>query len=484
MRHLGKICILFILFLTALFAKFEVSVSDNNIALGDQIIVTFSSTKSDKFPLITDIGGFEIQSRSQERQTRIINGKVEGSFKMHYVITPTHTFTIPSYTMIEAGKTVHSDPITVTVTKNATPMNGDIVFSMKASKKELYVGEPFFVTITYKQAKSLDIVDRQLVPPEGKHFWIEKKPIEKRRTTPVAEVITLSYLFTPQKEGNLTIHAAQIKIGERSLVRDAWGMLRSMPKYRTFFTDPIAIKVKPLPQAVDAVGNFSFKVTVDKRASNEREAVNVTIAIEGAGNVMDIEPFKLDIDGVMVYDEKPKRNFEFKEGKYYGSFSQKFALVSSKSYTIPALTFSYFDTKLGRSVVRTSEPIPITITPSNGAKQEQKPSLKVEKLSSKHSLSTTPDSQRAPFWLWLVIFFVGVLVGWLLSKLKLKASKSRHKELKNSDPKAIILALMPYREDEEAKAMIELLSENLYENAKHPIDKKSLKALFNRLGIE
>lgn len=487
MKTLGKILLLFIVMLSTLFAKFEVSVSDDNIALGDQIIVTFASDVSDNFPVISDIAGFNIESRSQERSSSYINGAMSGSFKVHYVITPTHTFTIPSYTMDEKGSPAHSKPITVKVSKVVNRSSAELSLEMKSSKQHVVVGEPFFVTLTYKQNKNLDIVDRQLIPPKGEHFWVEKKPKESQHTTPTQDVITLRYVFTPQKAGNLTIMPAQIKVGERSYRRDAWGMLRAIPTYKTLFSDAIKIKVDALPQGVDNVGDFSFSVSVDKNQSNERDAVNLTVKVEGEGNIVDIPKFHVAIDGVLVYDEDPVREHHVVNGHYEGVFKQKFALVGSKDYTIPALSFSYYDLKKKKVITKSSQPIDIKIKPVQGSVIGSDERVKVEKIEKPKQSLSSKATEGLSGWVSLLILCIGIAIGVVgtLFFPKLKYSSRRKKDIKinRSDMKSILAALMPYSSDPQAKEMIEMLSENLYEQGQNRIDKKVLKALMNRLGI-
>ncbi len=481
----GKILTLFILIATALWGRFEVRVSDTDINLGDEVIMTFFSDTSDKFPLISDIAGVAIERTSNESSNTYINGKQSGSYKKHFLFIPRQNMTVPAYEMVENGKTVKSKPIKITVRrqKHDDP-NDELYFKATASKKEVMVGEPFFVTLVYKQDRDLDVVDRRLTPPGGKHFWVEKKPIESSTATKTHEIATLKYIFTAQKAGELTIDPAHIKVGERAYRRDAWGMIQARARYKTLFSDPIKVKVKPLPEGVENVGDFSFKVWVDKRSSNEKDAVNLTIAIEGEGNIQDIPPFDLPMQNILVYDEEPKREHALKAGKYRGKFIQKFAMVGDKNYTVPALSFSFYSLKKKRVVTLQSKPIDIIIRPTLSAKPQQK--VKVERKSEiKAATVKTAESEGFSGITLVIALSVGIALGFFARSFAfVKRERKSSKSLKISDEKGLLHALMPYAAtDKEAKALIEKLSGNLYEAGSHSYDKKEVQKLLKRLDI-
>ena len=477
MINLGK-TLLFLLFLASwAHAAFSATVNKTRITQGEQLVLTFSSDVSSDFPIISEIEGFAIENSSREESTSIINGRRTGSYKVHYVFTPTHSITIPSFEMIEPSKKVRTQPIAITVEKQKAPNRSDeLFFSMTASKKSVYEGEPFFVTIEYRQQRDLDIIDRRLSAPTGDHFWIDQKPIESKHDSATHEIVQLKYIFTAQKAGALSINPANIKVGARSYKRDAWGMLRAIPEYKTLFTDTIHIDVKPLPQGVANVGDFAMDVRVDRSQSNEKEPVNLIITLKGEGNIEDIVPFKLDIPGVLVYDEEPIRTHEIRDGHYVGNFEQRFALLSDQDYTIPGISFSYFSLKEGRVKTIQSNALHVGIHPTAMAKSQE---VVVQKAIQEPAVS----SQERTLWVDALLVIAGLVLGVGLSVLRpfLALLRKPRKKKTIKDDKTLLKALIPFSQDDpQVAAIVEALSENIYKQAGHTIDAKELKAIKKR----
>lgn len=486
MINLGKILFLSLVAVTATWANFQVKASDTNIHQGDQVVVTFVSTISDKLPRVSDIGGVAVQSTSQSSSTSYINGRRTAQYTLRYVISPMRSFTIPSYTMKEQGQVVHSKPIDISVVKRTQTIHSDLYFDVKSSKKEVYEGEPFVVTLTYKQNKNLDIVDLRLSPPKGKNFWIDSKNVkEDKMQTATHDVYTFKYLFTAQKSGDLTIDAAQVQVGQRSYQRDAWGMLGMAPKYKSLFSNPINIKVLPLPTAAQTIGSFTFDAVVDKTSSDEKNAVNLTLAINGTGNVEDIEPFELQVPHALVYDEKPKRTSKTVNGKVKGLFTQKFAIVSDENYTIPALHFSYFDKKKKKLITLATKPISITIIPTATAPSSEH--VFVEKASSKAPQEKSTAVVGSYKWYELTgILVLGMMLGYLLRGIKFRGKRTKKtpkKTINASDKKAMLQSFLPYAsKNEQAALMVKDLEEAIYKNKTVQHSKKEMVKLLKQLS--
>ena len=485
MINLGKLCLLLLINYSLLQATFTAKITPKSVTQGDEVMLTLSSNISPKFPVLSDIAGLPIERQSRESSTSYINGVRSGSYKKHFFFVATKSMTIPSYSMKENGKSVSTKPLKLSVAKATHNQSSDgLFFQAYVSKKKVMVGEPFLVTLVYKQSKELEVVDRRLTKPSAKHFWVEPKPIESAKESATHHQVTLKYVFTAQKAGDFTINPAHIKVGQAAYGNDAWGNVRLITKYKTLFTDSLKIKVKALPKGVENVGDFTFKVNVDKKMSNEKDAINLTVSISGQGNILDIPSFTLPLDSVLVYDEKPKKEHAYKDGKYQGTFSQKFAIVSDHNYTIPPLSFSYYSMKKRKTITLKSKAINIEIKPTSTASTVK--SVMVEKVASQKSVSVQPITQASRSWIELIIvFIIGTVLGLLLRSLNWSFKRDTKEErLKLSDEKALLQAIMPFaQDDDEVKALVEKLSENIYDQASHIHDKKALKLLMKRLGI-
>jgi len=143
---------------------------------------------------------------------------------------------------------------------------------------------------------------------------------------------------------------------------------------KKFISNKLYIHVKPLPNNLEVYGNFGIKATVDKTEVKANKPINLTIKINGVGNVDDIKKFNLDIDNVVVYSDEPNIKSGLNKGVYGGVFIQKIALIADKDFTIPALRLQYFDKDLKKVVTKTTKPIYIKV--KGGKIQEITPQLK------------------------------------------------------------------------------------------------------------
>ncbi|MDH5465775.1 MAG: BatD family protein, partial [Thiovulaceae bacterium] len=409
MINLGKFFLLLALLVVPAWAEFTAKISDTRINQGDQIVLTLTSTKSSELPVLNEIGGNAIENSGREESRSFINGKMSGIYKIKYIFTPMKSFTVPSYEMKEDGQTVRTKPIKVTVKPYSFDKDdNDLVLKVRTSKKNVIVGESFVVSLTYKQKSHLDVVDRRLTPPSGKHLWVDKDPIQSTSSANGYDQVRLDYIFTAQKAGKLVINPANIKVAERSYGRDAWGRLIQRPRYKTVFSDDIIINAIALPKGVENVGNFKMEVSVDKKQSNEKDAINLMIKIEGEGNVADIKAFSLSPENVLVYDEKPQHTNSLENGKYKGSFVQKFALVADTNYTIPSFEFSFYNPKSKKIKRLHSKPIKITINRTQTAQRLSK--VQIEKADDKDSSPVVYANAVRVWWEYLLAGLIGLIL--------------------------------------------------------------------------
>jgi hypothetical protein len=93
----------------------------------------------------------------------------------------------------------------------------------------------------------------------------------------------------------------------------------------------------------ELVGAFTLEVQKEKPMVKAYEPFHMQIIISGLGNFEALKPFEFQIEGVKVFSDKVIKNLELTQDGYRGSWSQKFAFVSEKEFTIPQIARSYFD---------------------------------------------------------------------------------------------------------------------------------------------
>lgn len=493
MQNLGniiKIIFLGVLFsatLQAQISKISVSVSDENVTLGDTVTFNITAVGSNiNRPQLTMLCGVKVRSTSQRKSIQTINGVYSEKTVFSYNFMPMKDCQISSFSVVENGKNIQTRAIDISVHKPSQDKNAAFLLELKSEKSSVYVGEPFTVTLTFKQRRNANAVDSKFEPPELKNFWIKTDAQSKNFVEGSYNVTRLTYILSAQKAGSHEITPAKIKIASRQGRRDAWGEWFPTFKWRTYFSNSLQMEVKPLPHGTDIIGNFKLNIKADKREIEVNEAVNVTLKISGSGNFEDIQNMKPTIDGVTVYDEDPKVDAYIENGVYKGNWIQKFAFVSDKDFIIPSFTVSYFDPNTQTTKTLTSKAIEIKVKGSSSSLANQP--IMIEKAdesvtSDKASKSSTiVVNGIESYWL-VIVGLISALLGAGIAHLPWSTLFNKDKKtarLNTKDLRATLQTLFEHREDEGVQEMIDLLEQKLYEGKTITIDKKVLNKLVKK----
>ncbi|WP_457744183.1 BatD family protein [Sulfurimonas sp.] len=478
MKNLGKIILIIFSFITTtLYASVVAEVTPKVIYSGDEAtyMLTINGDKVQK-PIISTLCGTNVTATSSQTSIQMINMDYKKSYILSYTFTPRKSCTIPAIEVQIGSKIEKSNAVKVQVKKPSQDKNANFVLSLKASKNKLFVGEPFRLLLTLKQRKSAQAVDSKFVSPDFKGFWIKGDPKTSRSEDSEYVITRAEYKLAPQREGNLTIEPAQIKIATRVNSRDSWGMLAPQVKWRSYYSNAVKIEATPLPNNAKLVGNFTIKAKVDKKSINPNEAVNLTIEVDGDGNLEDIKSFKPYINGVNVFDEK----IEIDGNK----LTQKLAFVSDKDFTIPAFSIAFYNLKTERVEKISTKPIQIKVT--GNIKQTQLHIKRDETPIPNSSQLTQTDSNSSGVSIaWLVIIFVlGTAFGIILMLFKPLNFLKREKTLDIKDEKVLLMKLLPYKDiDSEVQEIVDILESNIYSSKKQKIDKKVLKKIIDKYKI-
>jgi len=497
-KILGRIFIL-VLLSTSLFAGVKSFVDKNAVYKGGIVRFTISvEGKNPKFPNLNTIAGYGVQGVSTSQSVNIINGNYKSTISKTYSFAPDRSLDIPSYKVIVDGKEYKTDVISVDVVKpTASKKSDDFSISINIDKKDVYVGEPIKadVKFSYKLSSKADKI--MISPLNISDFWIKgtKKPVKSMQNDKVTQ--TYHYIIFPQKQGDFEIKPVEANIGVFSrrnsggnLFRDPFfDSLNQTLEWKKYISNKLYIHVKPLPNNLEVYGKFNIKASVDKTEVKANKPVNLTIKIDGIGNIDDIKKFNLDIDDVVVYSDDPKIRAGMNSGVYGGVFTQKVALIADKDFTIPSLKFSYFDKDLKKVVTKKTAPIQIkvkggkiqTITPRLDTKENISP--KIDKTNSK-VVAKNSVSEKNLFLYLLVGFLLGILASVGFYKFKIKKTDKiempiikKIKKAKND--KELFETLLPYgKNDKYIKSILESLEENIYAKGETKVNKKELIQYF------
>ncbi len=473
MKNLGKIIFIFIflLFPHAMFASIKATLDSNYVELGDMVTYSLTISGDDvKRPNISTLCDSDVVSSSSQRSIQMINGDVKKSYVLSYKFVPQKSCEIPPISMEVDGKVEKSNSVSLKITSGVVKKDASFVLTLSSDKKEVYVGEPFKVTLLFKQREDAEAIDSKFIAPKLKGFWIKKESKPTRYKDGRYVITKLTYTMAAQRVGDLKISRAQMAIASRANTRDSWGAWIPQVKWKTYFSNSLDMKVKPLPKGVELVGNFSIKATVDKTEINSNEALNVVVEVDGIGNLEDIKSFKPYIDGVSVFDEK----IVIKDDK----LSQKMAFVADKDFTIPSFSLKYFDTKTSEMKTIQTQSIDIKV---KGAKAQVPLRVRRAKDSKeKPQKVETQINYESSNLLLFISFIVGLACGIIVMFLKPWKFKTKDKTLNIKDDKALLMKLLPHKDDEEVQAIVDILENNIYSDKKINIDKKRLKKIIKK----
>ncbi len=403
-----KLVFLFILSLTiGITAKaqnvvFKAS-APNAVVMGQQFQLSFTVNAEGKDLRVQEMPDFDVlfgPSQSKAYSSSYINGQMssETTVTFTYVLMPKKegTFNIPPATIKVNNSNYTSNALVIKVLPPdqapaanegggqdgsgqpaATVSADDIFVTMQVSKRSVYEQEGFLVT--FKLYTLTDV--RQFAPkfPEFEGFLAQEidLPEEKQWTRENYKgrnynVATLKQtILYPQRSGKITINSGKYDVVLR--VRNTQQRVRSIfdeffDTYqnvnKTLTTNPVTIDVKPLPSGkpasyANAVGDFSMTSNISSNNVKANEAVTVKVTLSGTGNIRLIKNpevvFPNDFD---VYDPKVENNIRTTTAGLTGTKTIEYMAIPryAGDFEIPAIRFSYFDTKTGTYKTLSSEP--------------------------------------------------------------------------------------------------------------------------------
>ncbi len=286
-------------------------------------------------------------------------------------------------------------------------IRNNIFIRVVADKSTCYVGEPVLVTYKlYTRLKSesslvknpslngFSVVDMQPLP--AGEFSVEKIDGQSYNV-----ILLRKAQLYPLQPGVLQLDIAEventIRFIKESYFQNQKAYRFNREQYLKYLTEnfddanipaaaishhkstvssaPLSITVKDFPAAGKpvafrgAAGNFSLKTSVEKNQLSTDDAGKLLITISGAGNMMLLTapeikwPEGLEVFEPRVSEEISKDNIPVSGAKYF-----EFAFTFSRpgSFTIPPVSFSYFDTRAGRYKTDSSRPITIEVVKGIG----------------------------------------------------------------------------------------------------------------------
>ncbi len=473
MKILGRLLLLLVPLLVSA-AGLKVYLKQNPIHLGEPAQLVIVAKGDDiELPNLQRIAGYPIAGRSLAESVVQINGELQVQKRLVLTFYPDKNVTIPAISVSINGKKYRSGPIELGVVKRIKK-DDYVSFELSANKKEAYVGEPIILDMVLKIRRGLNIVNYDFIPPKFDGFWVKEIKSSNKYLQEHGEYLIkrVRFLLLPQKAGMLTIAPALFKYAVPKRTSDVFGFSITAPKWHSVVSNSLQIVAKPLPKDVDLVGDFTLDVKVDKNQTKPNEPVNVTISIEGEGNIESFSGMKLDIPNATVYEDKPKKDIKIVDGRLFSKFTQHFSIIADRDFTIAAINIEYFSLRDKRIKRLHHDPIKIEVM---GAKKMVV--APVQKTQIEQKPLPCPKEGWDRFWLG---FGGGMAVAALLAGLYLLRNK-RFK-IKFGDKRELLAKLLPYvGENKDAAAMAQALYEEIYEGKRSKVSRKDIERFLKDL---
>ncbi|WP_304546514.1 BatD family protein [Sulfurimonas microaerophilic] len=478
MKSLGKISILFLFLVSSLYGGVSASISPKVVTLGDMVTYSLKVDASDAVqPSIYQLCGHNIISSGSRTNIEMIGTDYKKTYTYVYQFIAQKSCTIDPVEVELDGKVVKSNSVKLEVKKQSAQAGRDFLLEYDVSKTDPYVGESITLTLLLKQKQSASVVDSKFLPSDFKGLW-KKSESKPSRSEDGEYVLTkVEYVLTPQREGNVTISAAQLRVASRVNSQGWSPTFMPQVQWKSYFSNEITLDVKPLPHDAKLIGDFTIATSVDKISVNPNEAVNVVVKVQGSGNLEDIESFKPHIDGVNVFDEKSELNGN--------SLTQKLVFVGDHDFTIKPFEVTFFDTKTKQLKTIQTRPIDIKVHGSTQKTQQPLNIKKEQEVEEKPFATQSEVTAKTDYLSVLLAFIFGILIGIVVMLLKgRKFSKNEKQKLSLKDEKLLLVKLLPYKDiDGDVRKIVEILEKNLYSSEKEQVDKTKLKEIIKKYGI-
>ena len=352
---------------------------------------------------------------SQQSSYQMVNGHTSSSSSITYTFilcaNKAGTFTIPPATIRVGGKSLSSEAAKITVAGASQSNNGaprmhddndnqhqmraagskitgnDLFIKVSANKSRVHEQEP--VLLTYKVYTLVDLYQLEGVMPDLTGFHTQEIPLPQQKSFHVENVngrnyrsVTWSqYVMYPQMTGKLEIPSITFNgtvVQQNRNVDPFEAFFNGGSGYvevkRSIKAPGITIQVDPLPARPanfsGGVGKFNISAQLNKQDVKANDPITLRVIISGAGNLKLIKQpvveFPKDFD---KYDPKITDKTKLTQNGVEGSMIYDFLAVprNKGKYTIPAITFVYYDTGANAYKTLKTQPFEIDVEKGSGS---------------------------------------------------------------------------------------------------------------------
>ncbi|WP_444921880.1 BatD family protein [Microbulbifer sp. CnH-101-G] len=360
----GLHCLLFLLALFCLPASgwasdLNASVDRNKIGIDEtlNLRVRYSGDENGgqpDFELLEQ--DFDILSRQQSNQYRVINGRAESFVEWTLTLAPKREGELFIPSLHYKGQV--SDAIPIKVSEAGSAPNGadrKAFLEIELDKDKVYVQEQLLVKVRLYTTIGLHDIATEPLQVAGAHVEkVDEQRYERKLDGVSHAVYELTYAIFPDSSGQLSIPAlTYVAVAGR---RDPFSLFNRNSQRLRLRSQAKTIEVLPKPDSYSGAHWLpaaslgivqSWSQDPDTFTVGEPITRILTIRAEGL-RAAQLPPLpKLDIEGLKTYPDQPQQEDQVGPNGVTGSRIETTAIVATQpgNYQLPAVTLTWWDTK-------------------------------------------------------------------------------------------------------------------------------------------
>ena len=406
------------------------------VVVGERFQVVFEANAEGKNFQAPSFEGFTVVGgpfTSTSSSFSMVNGSMSHSVKVTYTFAlqayQEGTFRVGAATLTVKGNKISSEPFEIKVlpddgsnsnnsgggyggsqggqqqSTNDPDVSGkDLFLRVTPSKRSAYVGEQ--VVLTYKLYTKVPVSSLSVEKmPSYAGFWTKdvsdnnngslRQSSEYINGIEYTTAEIQKIVVVPQRSGKLSIDPMTIECIAQ--IRTESNNRRSNDPFDIFFNDPFfnrnianvrkelstqnfSLDVKNLPETgkpasfAGAVGDYTFKSTIDKTDLKTNEAFTLTLSVSGAGNIELLQlPEPVFPPDFEVYDPKVSTSTNNNAQGLTGTKKAEYLVIPRRAgdFSLQPVEFAYFNPSKETYQAVQSEPYQIHVEKGAGSESDE-----------------------------------------------------------------------------------------------------------------
>ncbi|WP_227718201.1 BatD family protein [Microbulbifer sp. Q7] len=425
--------LLLALSLSASAQELAASVDRNELAINETFTLTLRYSGGQQggqpdFDLLEQ--DFEVLSRQQSNQYRVINGRAESFVEWTLILAPLKEGKLFVPSLHLHGQVSDAIPITVNQAGQSPSGNSRKAFlEVELDKDKVHVQEQLLVKVRLYTTVGLHDIATDQLKVRGAHVEkVDEQRFERRIDGVGHAVYELTYAVFPESSGELQIPALNyVAVTGR---RDPFSLFNRNAQRIRLRSEAKTIQVEPKPDSYSgshwlpaASLGLVQSWSKDPEEFKVGEPITRIITLRAEGlRAAQLPPLPaLNIEGLKTYPDQAQQEDQPRMNGITGSRIETTAIVATKpgSYQLPPVTITWWDTKTGRQ------------------RATQLPAFRFNVAGAPIASATTPGAPSIPstqapsvkevepgFWQKIAIAAIASHLLWILYFFYLKNSRA------------------------------------------------------------